>query len=90
MSGMKQLKKIIRREWGISYKQIPKDITLGELAETIACEETNLPPEDVYKINLGHDDLSLPKVIAFYISDEMGWDSRKVNPHMTLREILTD
>ena len=88
MSGMKQLKSIIKKEWGISYKQIPKDITLGQLAETIACVETGLPPEEVYKINLGNDDLSLPHVIAFYISDEMGWKPNNVNKHMTLGDIL--
>ena len=90
MSGMKQLKQIIKKEWGISYKQIPKDITLGQLAETIACVETNLPPEEVYKINLGNEDLALPNVIAFYISDEMGWNPQKVNASMTLGDILSD
>jgi hypothetical protein len=90
MSGMKQLKKLIKKEWGISYKQIPKDITLGQLAETIACAETDLPPEEVYKINLGNEDLCLPNVIAFYISDEMGWNPKNVNATMTLGEILGD
>lgn len=90
MSGTKKLKDIIKKEWGISYKQIPKDITLGQLAETIACHETDLPPEEVHKINFGHEDLSLPSVIAFYISDEMGWNPKNVNATMTLGDILKD
>jgi hypothetical protein len=90
MSGMRQLKNIIKKEWNISYKQIPKDITLIQLAETIACHETNLSPEDVYKIDFGNPNLSLPKIIAFYISDEMGWKPENVNITMTLYEILSN
>lgn len=90
MSEMDKLIEVIRKEWGISYKTIPTDITLGQLAETIACVETNLPPDEVYKINLGNEDLSLPNVIAFYVSDEMGWNPKNVNATMLLSDILTD
>jgi hypothetical protein len=90
MSGMKQLKKIIRKEWGISYKQIPKEVTLLQLAETIACVSEKKSIEEVYQLNLGHDELSLPKLIAFYIAEEMGWKPENVNATMTLGEIFSE
>lgn len=85
---MKKLKRIIKKTWGVSYKQIDKDISLLELAEKIACDSEKMSIEEVYNIHIGHENLHLPGLIAFFIVDEMKLDVTKINSSMSLRSIF--
>lgn len=85
---MKKLKQLIKDHWGISYKQIPKDISLITLAEQIACTTENCTVEEAYNMYIDNPNLHLPGLISFYIIDEMGLDATKVNAGMTLRELF--
>lgn len=87
---MKRLKKFIRKQWGIKVEDINKDFPLIALAEQIAMLSENCTKEQVYKMYVGNQTLHLPGLISIMIADEMGWDLRKVNARMTLRELLED
>lgn len=85
---MRRLKKIIKKEWGVKYKEIDKDIPLIVLAEKIAMDSENCSREEVYQMYIDNPSLHLPGLIAFYIIDELGIKSKKVNAGMTLSEIF--
>lgn len=85
---MKKLKRIIRKNWGVDYKQIDKSLSLIRLAEDIACKSEKCGIEDVYKMYIDNPSLHLPGLIALYIVDEMGVDTSNVNIHMTLDKIF--
>ena len=84
----KKLKKIIKNNWGVPYKQLPKDVPLITLTEDVACKSENITVEEAYKMFIGNENLHLPGLIAFYIIDEMGINPSNVNASMTLRELF--
>lgn len=72
----------------MSYKQIDKDISLLSLAEKIACDSEKCNIEEAYSMFIGNETLHLPGLIAFYLTEEMGLDSSKINSSMSLRSIF--
>jgi len=87
--SMKQLKKVIRKEWGVEYRTIDKDTPLISLAEKIAMDSENCTLEECYQMYIDNPSLHLPGLIAFFIIDEMGITSKNANAGMTLNEIFT-
>lgn len=83
-----ELKDIIKREWGVNYDDIDSNTPLIILAENIAMDSENCSREEVYKMYIDNPSLHLPGLIAFYIIDELGITSQKVNAGMTLSEII--
>ncbi len=88
MRKMKKLKKIIKDNWNISYKQIPKDVPLIVVAERIVCELEGCTVEEAYEMYLDTPNLHLPGLVALTIVDELGLDATKVNAGMTLEDIF--
>lgn len=84
----KKLKRLIKEHWGVSYKQLNKDLPLITLAEQIACDTESCTIEEAYKMYIDKPELHLPGLIALYIIDEMGMDCTQVNAGMTLRELF--
>lgn len=85
---MKKLKRIIKKNWNIKYKTIDKDQSLLELATKIACDSEKCTIEEAYNMFIGNETLHLPGLIAFFIIEEIGLDSSKINSSMTLRSIF--
>lgn len=85
---MRKLKKVIRKEWGVKYTTIDKDLPLITLAEQIAMDSEGCTLEQAYTMYIDNPSLHLPGLIAFYLIDEMGVGTKKVNASMTLREIF--
>ena len=85
---MRKLKKVIRKNWGVKYREIEKDVPLINLAEKIAMDSENCTLEEAYQMYIDNPALHLPGLIAFYIIDEMGFNPEKVNAGMTLSEIF--
>lgn len=85
---MRNLKKIIKKHWGVKYKVIDKDMLLISLSEKIAMDSEQCTLEEVYKMYIDNPSLHLPGLIAFYIIDELGITSKKVNVGMTLSQIF--
>lgn len=86
---MKKLKRIIKKEWGLRYKNIDKDLTLIGLAEQIAMDSENCTREEAYGMYIDKPQFHLPGIIALIITDELGVDDAKVNVGMTLDHILS-
>ena len=86
---MKQLKKIIKKHWGVKYRTLDKDTPLITLAEQIAMDSESCTREEAYQMYIDNPSLHLPGLISFYIIDEMGFTSKNINAGMTLNEIFT-
>jgi hypothetical protein len=87
--SMRKLKKVIRKNWGVRYRNIDKDTPLIVLAEKIAMEDMNCTREEAYEMYIDKPSLHLPGLISIYIIDEMGFKSKNINAGMTLSEIFT-
>ena len=85
---MKKLKKIIKKNWNVSYKQIDKNQSLLKLAEQIACDSEKCTIEEAYNMFINNPNLHLPGLIAFYIVDEYELNTTKINSSMSLRSIF--
>jgi len=86
--SMKKLKKVIRKEWNITYYQIDRDVPLIALAEKIACDTEKCTIEEAYNMYIDNPNLHLPGLISLCIIDGLGIDTNKVNCNMTLRTIF--
>lgn len=86
---MKKLKRVIKKEWGLKYKALDKNMTLTMLAEQIAMDSENCTLEEAYGMYIDKPQFHLPGIIALILTDELGIDSTKVNAGMTLDYILS-
>ncbi len=85
----KLLRKIIRDNWGVSYKELDESLTLITLSEQIACDSENCSIEEAYNMFIDNPNLHLPGLISFSIIDELKLDVTKFNGGMTLSEVFT-
>lgn len=84
----KKLKKLIKNNWGVSYKQLDKNTPLINLAEDIACKSEKCTVEEAYGMYIDNPNLHLPGLISLFIIDEMGLDPQNTNAGMTLAQLF--
>jgi len=86
--SMEILKELIKKEWGVTLEVIDEDTPLIVLAEEIAMEDMGCTRKEAYGMYIDNQTLHLPGLIAFYIIDELGVNSEKVNAGMTISHIF--
>jgi len=86
---LEQLIEIIEKEWGVKYDTLDTDTPLITLAEQIGMDSENCTREECYQMYIDNPSLHLPGLIAIYVIDELGINSKNVHASMSLSEIFT-